>query len=183
MNTVAWSYHSTQALPFTTVILILFIWLISELTQCVVFVTRTHSYTHTHTCTHKQSKHAAQPSGNSCVCMCILLQIEHCVLCLPLHVTVYRVACITLHYVLLHLLQLVTSHFITVGFPLTIFGGIFGKNMASTFDAPCRTKNIAREIPSVPWYAHKAKLCSMQYVIFVYVETSACITLCTLCGS
>ena len=37
-----------------------------------------------------------------------------------------------------------------VGFPLTILGGIFGKNTAGSFDAPCRTKNIAREIPSIP---------------------------------
>ncbi|BFZ21599.1 hypothetical protein BsWGS_24638 [Bradybaena similaris] len=39
-----------------------------------------------------------------------------------------------------------------VGYPLTVLGGIFGKNYAGSFDAPCRTKNIAREIPSVPWY-------------------------------
>ncbi|CAF1089492.1 unnamed protein product [Adineta steineri] len=39
-----------------------------------------------------------------------------------------------------------------VGFPLTILGGIFGKNYSTNFDAPCRTKNIAREIPNVPWY-------------------------------
>jgi transmembrane 9 superfamily protein 1 len=39
-----------------------------------------------------------------------------------------------------------------VGFPLTILGGIFGKNIGGGFDAPCRSKNIAREIPSAPWY-------------------------------
>ncbi|WAR18015.1 TM9S1-like protein, partial [Mya arenaria] len=39
-----------------------------------------------------------------------------------------------------------------VGYPLTVIGGIFGKNWANGFDAPCRTKNISREIPSVPWY-------------------------------
>lgn len=39
-----------------------------------------------------------------------------------------------------------------VGFPLTIMGGILGKNMAGSFDAPCRTKNIAREIPPVSWH-------------------------------
>lgn len=43
-------------------------------------------------------------------------------------------------------------HLPPVGFPLTVLGGIMGKNMASGFDAPCRTKNIAREIPSAPWY-------------------------------
>ena len=31
-------------------------------------------------------------------------------------------------------------------------GGILGKNMAGSFDAPCRTKNIAREIPPVSWH-------------------------------
>ncbi|XP_038052183.1 transmembrane 9 superfamily member 1-like [Patiria miniata] len=41
---------------------------------------------------------------------------------------------------------------ILVGYPLTVTGGIFGKNMSDSFDAPCRTKNIAREIPSVPWF-------------------------------
>lgn len=38
------------------------------------------------------------------------------------------------------------------GLSLTVIGGIFGKNNASSFDAPCRTKNIAREIPPQPWY-------------------------------
>ncbi len=42
----------------------------------------------------------------------------------------------------------------SVGFPLTVLGGIMGKNTANGFDAPCRTKNIAREIPSAPWYHH-----------------------------
>ncbi|XP_071508029.1 transmembrane 9 superfamily member 1-like [Diadema antillarum] len=67
VNTVAWHWDSTMALPFTTVLLLLMIWL-------------------------------------------------------------------------------------CIGFPLTVIGGIMGKNMADGFDAPCRTKNIAREIPSVPWY-------------------------------
>jgi len=67
VNSVAWSYQSTQALPATTVLLLMLIWLL-------------------------------------------------------------------------------------VGFPLTVVGGIFGKNWTSGFDAPCRTKNIPREIPSVPWY-------------------------------
>ncbi|CAH1776014.1 unnamed protein product [Owenia fusiformis] len=41
---------------------------------------------------------------------------------------------------------------IIVGYPLTVIGGIFGKNWANGFDAPCRTKNIPREIPPIPWY-------------------------------
>jgi len=40
---------------------------------------------------------------------------------------------------------------VAVGFPLTILGGIFGKNWAGSFNAPCRTKNIPREIPPISW--------------------------------
>lgn len=67
VNTVAWYHQSTQALPFTTIILLMCIWLV-------------------------------------------------------------------------------------VGFPLTVLGGILGKNVSGGLDAPCRTKNIAREIPPAPWY-------------------------------
>ncbi|XP_053651003.2 transmembrane 9 superfamily member 1 [Cherax quadricarinatus] len=66
-NTVAWAYQSTQALPFTTIILLFLVWL-------------------------------------------------------------------------------------CIGYPLTVFGGIIGKNGVTEFNFPCRTKNIAREIPPVPWY-------------------------------
>jgi transmembrane 9 superfamily protein 1 len=41
---------------------------------------------------------------------------------------------------------------ITIGYPLTIVGGILGKNNSQSFDEPCRTKNICREIPPIPWY-------------------------------
>lgn len=47
---------------------------------------------------------------------------------------------------------LVGCIWILVGFPLTVIGGILGKNTSVDFDAPCRTKNIAREIPPQPWY-------------------------------
>ncbi|XP_074838462.1 transmembrane 9 superfamily member 1 [Carettochelys insculpta] len=47
---------------------------------------------------------------------------------------------------------LLLTVWLLVGFPLTVIGGIFGKNRAGSFDAPCRTKNIAREIPPQPWY-------------------------------
>ena len=54
------------------------------------------------------------------------------------------------------------SHFRSaVGYPLTVLGGIFGKNWANGFDAPCRTKNIAREIPSVPWYRSTFAHCAV----------------------
>ena len=35
-------------------------------------------------------------------------------------------------------------------------GGILGKNLSGSFDAPCRTKNIAREIPPVSWHQSTA---------------------------
>jgi transmembrane 9 superfamily protein 1 len=88
VNTVAWIHQSTQALPFTTIVLLMCVWLMGE------------SF--------------LQPPS------------------LPSH----------------SLLPPVYA----VGFPLTVLGGIVGKNTASGFDAPCRTKNIAREIPASPWY-------------------------------
>jgi len=39
-----------------------------------------------------------------------------------------------------------------VGFPLTIVGGIAGKNVSGAFHPPIRPKNFAREIPFIPWY-------------------------------
>jgi transmembrane 9 superfamily protein 1 len=39
-----------------------------------------------------------------------------------------------------------------LGFPLTVLGGILGKKNASSFDAPCRTKPVVREIPPIPCY-------------------------------
>lgn len=54
-----------------------------------------------------------------------------------------------LSYTTIILLMLI---WLIVGFPLTILGGIFGKNWAGSFNAPCRTKNIPREIPPIPWY-------------------------------
>ncbi|XP_032827128.1 transmembrane 9 superfamily member 1 isoform X3 [Petromyzon marinus] len=47
---------------------------------------------------------------------------------------------------------LLVAVWLLVGFPLTVIGGIVGKNRAGAFNAPCRTKNIAREIPAQPWY-------------------------------
>jgi transmembrane 9 superfamily protein 1 len=67
INSVAWAYTSTQALPFSTIVLLILIWII-------------------------------------------------------------------------------------IGYPLTIIGGIFGKNVGHSFDAPCRTKNISREIPPIAWF-------------------------------
>lgn len=39
-----------------------------------------------------------------------------------------------------------------VATPLTIIGGIVGKNAAQPFSQPCRTKKFKREIPASPWY-------------------------------
>jgi hypothetical protein len=39
-----------------------------------------------------------------------------------------------------------------VTIPLTIFGGITGKNTRAEFYAPCRTNKYPREIPELPWY-------------------------------
>ncbi|CAL8398310.1 unnamed protein product [Arctogadus glacialis] len=49
---------------------------------------------------------------------------------------------------------LLLGAWILVGFPLTVIGGIVGKNRAGSFQAPCRTRNIARQIPTQPWYKH-----------------------------
>lgn len=40
---------------------------------------------------------------------------------------------------------------VAVGCPLTLLGGIIGKNRAAPFDAPCRVRPIPREIPDVRW--------------------------------
>ncbi|XP_064480299.1 transmembrane 9 superfamily member 1-like [Ornithodoros turicata] len=45
------------------------------------------------------------------------------------------------------------------GYPLTVVGGILGKNWAGHFDAPCRPKLIARGVPPVPWYHSSALHC------------------------
>ncbi|CAK4109955.1 unnamed protein product [Aphanomyces euteiches] len=42
--------------------------------------------------------------------------------------------------------------FMLVNVPLTIIGGIAGRNTTSVFVPPCRTNKIPREIPQPPWY-------------------------------
>eukprot|EP00887_Chlorella_sp_A99_P003316 scaffold26.g3316.t1 len=39
-----------------------------------------------------------------------------------------------------------------VTIPLTVVGGILGKNTRTDFYAPCRTNKYPREIPELPWY-------------------------------
>lgn len=41
---------------------------------------------------------------------------------------------------------IIAGLFLLVSFPLTIVGGIAGRNMAADFEAPCRTKKVAREV-------------------------------------
>ncbi|RHZ14459.1 hypothetical protein DYB37_009255, partial [Aphanomyces astaci] len=42
--------------------------------------------------------------------------------------------------------------FLLVNVPLTIIGGIAGRNTTSVYQPPCRTNKIPREIPQPPWY-------------------------------
>jgi len=46
----------------------------------------------------------------------------------------------------------VSSIYLFVGVPITFLGSILGRNTASDFVAPCRTKVAPREIPEPPWY-------------------------------
>jgi len=39
-----------------------------------------------------------------------------------------------------------------VGFPLTVVGGISGRQAGGEFDAPCRVSKVQREIPPMDWY-------------------------------
>merc|ERR1711977_744758 len=49
--------------------------------------------------------------------------------------------------------MIIGSLYILVSFPLTVIGAIAGRNLASDFDAPCRTKKSPREVPKdIPWY-------------------------------
>lgn len=41
---------------------------------------------------------------------------------------------------------------IFLAFPLLLLGGVFGKNVPSDFQAPCRTTKCPRDVPRLPWY-------------------------------
>ena len=49
LNSVAWAYQSTQALPFTTILLLMIVWAFGE--------EHTHTHTHTHTHAHTHTPH------------------------------------------------------------------------------------------------------------------------------
>ena len=54
LNTVAWAYQSTQALPFTTIVFIIFIWIVGAhmyiRVVCVCVCVHVHIHTCMHTC-------------------------------------------------------------------------------------------------------------------------------------
>lgn len=37
-----------------------------------------------------------------------------------------------------------------VGYPLTVVGASIGKNFATSYTAPCRTRNVPRQLPHLP---------------------------------
>jgi len=39
-----------------------------------------------------------------------------------------------------------------ISFPLNVVGGISGRNFSGSFNAPCRTTKMPREIPPLPWH-------------------------------
>ena len=58
-------------------------------------------------------------------------------------------------------------------FPLTVLGGIAGKNTKTEFYAPCRTNKYPREIPALPWYRHTLpQMCMAGFLPFsaIYIE-------------
>ena len=57
--------------------------------------------------------------------------------------------------------------------PLTVLGGIAGKNARSEFNAPCRTTKYTREIPALPWYRGALpQMCMAGFLPFsaIYIE-------------
>eukprot|EP00238_Polyblepharides_amylifera_P008022 CAMPEP_0196579290 /NCGR_PEP_ID=MMETSP1081-20130531/19835_1 /TAXON_ID=36882 /ORGANISM="Pyramimonas amylifera, Strain CCMP720" /LENGTH=609 /DNA_ID=CAMNT_0041898823 /DNA_START=57 /DNA_END=1886 /DNA_ORIENTATION=+ len=60
-----------------------------------------------------------------------------------------------------------------VTIPLTVLGGIAGKNTKHEFNAPCRTTKMPREIPPLPWYRHAIpQMCMAGFLPFsaIYIE-------------
>ncbi|WIA33519.1 hypothetical protein OEZ86_006644 [Tetradesmus obliquus] len=60
-----------------------------------------------------------------------------------------------------------------VTFPLTVLGGIAGKNSKDEFSAPCRTTKFPREVPPLPWYrAAPAQMAMAGFLPFsaIYIE-------------
>jgi hypothetical protein len=60
-----------------------------------------------------------------------------------------------------------------VTFPLTVLGGIAGKNGKREFHAPVRTSKYPREIPPLPWYRSTVpQMCMAGFLPFsaIYIE-------------
>ena len=47
---------------------------------------------------------------------------------------------------------IIVGLYLAVSFPLLLLGAITGKNFTKSFEAPCRTKKVPREIPPVVWW-------------------------------
>merc|ERR1711871_165443 len=62
-----------------------------------------------------------------------------------------------------------------VSLPLTVLGGIAGRNYGTPLMAPCRTNKIPREIPALPWYRHgvlQAAMAGFLPFSAIYIELS-----------
>jgi len=60
-----------------------------------------------------------------------------------------------------------------VTIPLTVLGGIAGKNTKQEFNAPCRTTKMPREVPPMPWYRSAVpQMCMAGFLPFsaIYIE-------------
>ena len=63
--------------------------------------------------------------------------------------------------------------FAVVTFPLTVIGGIGGKNSTEKFDSPCRTNLVPRELPRVSCYkSQPIRILAAGIVVFssIYIE-------------
>jgi len=69
---------------------------------------------------------------------------------------------------------LILSILLFVHFPLTVLGGIIGRNVTSDFKAPCRTNKVSREIPKHNMWYHNivAQLFMAGFLPFsaIYIE-------------
>ena len=68
---------------------------------------------------------------------------------------------------------IITVIWCLVTFPLTVLGGIAGKNGTREFAAPVRTAKYPREVPPLPWYrATLPQMCMAGFLPFsaIYIE-------------
>lgn len=70
-------------------------------------------------------------------------------------------------------IMMIFAVYLFVTFPLTVMGGIMGRNTVADFDAPCRTNKVPRQIPEAPWYRQGAIMMFMAgFLPFtaIYIE-------------